>query len=809
MLRILGGLFAFASLMAVLAVVGVFALLYYFGQGLPDYHQLADYEPPVVTRIHAADGRLLAEFARERRIFIPVKAMPPRVMNAFIAAEDKTFYQHAGVDVPGIIAAMIKNVEYIGRGRRPIGASTITQQVAKNFLLSGEVSYKRKVREAILAMRIEKAFTKERIIELYLNEIYLGQGSYGVAAAGLNYFNKALDELSLAEIAFLAGLPKAPNSYNPVRNYDAAINRRNYVIGRMLEDGYITAAEAEFARREPLVVRERAAEEFVHADYFAEEVRRQLISQYGENKLYDGGLSVRTSLSPKLARLARNSLQNGLINFDRRKGWRGAVEKLANPDGWAERLEKLPEQLGPEDWRYAAVIKIDDDHAEIGLKGGNTGRIETKDMAWARGNRKINQIMAVGDIIVVSPVADAVGHYALQQIPKVEGALVALDPFTGRVLAMEGGFNQARSEFNRATQAWRQPGSSFKPFVYMAALERDMTPSTLVDDAPVEIDQGPGLGIWRPENYTDQYYGPTPLRVGIEKSRNIMTVRIAQHIGPKAVLDLAERFGINHKLPEVLSISLGTGEVLPINLVAAYGMIVNGGHKITPTLIDRIQDRQGNTIYRQDQRPCALCGGEDWQEGAKVPGLPDIRAQIIDPRIAYQMTHILEGVVERGTATVLRSLGRPLAGKTGTTNDGRDVWFVGFSPDLVAGVYVGYDEPQSLGGHETGATVAVPIFQDFMANALKDTPPVPFRIPPGVRLVRVDPATGAESTDPSHSIWEAFIPGTEPGAMPQILSEDGQRITPAGAAGTVSPGAEPANPVTPAIPVDAGTGGIY
>ena len=805
MLRFFGGLFAFACLAGVVTVIGLFTALYYFGQGLPDYHQLADYQPPVVTRIHAGDGRLLAEYAREKRIFIPIKAMPPRVLNAFIAAEDKTFYQHAGLDVPGIVRAVVTNVQTIGSGRRPIGASTITQQVAKNFLLSGVVSYQRKIKEAILALRIEKTLSKERIIELYLNEIYLGFGSYGVAAAALNYFNKSLDELSLSEIAYLAGLPKAPNSYHPLRRYEAAIARRDYVIGRMFEDGYVTAAEAEVARREPLVVRERTAEEFVRADYFAEEVRRQLADKFGEQKLYDGGLSVRTSLDPRLAETARRALQDGLIDYDQRKGWRGPVEKLKTFENWAAKLASLPTTLGPPDWRYAVVLKVEANYVEIGLSGGVSGRIELADMAWARGNRQPGQILASGDIIAVSPVANQADRFALQQIPKIEGAIVALDPFTGRVLAMEGGFNQARSEFNRATQAWRQPGSSFKPFVYMAALERDMTPSTLVDDAPVEIDQGPGLGIWRPENYTDQYYGPTPLRVGIEKSRNIMTVRIAQHVGPPAILDIASRFGINRNLPSVLSIALGTGEVLPINMVAAYGMIVNGGKKITPTLIDRIQDRHGTTIFRQDQRPCALCGGEYWQEDRQVPALPDLRPQIIDTRVAYQMVHILEGVVQRGTAASLLSLNRPLAGKTGTTNDGRDAWFVGFSPDLVAGVYVGFDEPESLGSRETGASVAVPIFKDFMASALRDKPPIPFRTPPGIRLARINPQTGAESTDAKGTIWEAFLPGTEPGSVAKILSGDGQRIEPV--TGSVAP-ANDGQP-NPVPQVGTGTGGLY
>jgi penicillin-binding protein 1A len=575
-MRILLGILSGLVLIFVAAVgIAVFALNH-FGSQLPDYKQLADYQPPTVTRVHAGDGRLLAEFATERRVFIPIDAMPKRVTRAFISAEDQNFYKHPGVDFGAILRAIITNVENLGSGRRMIGASGITQQVAKNFLLTNEVSFQRKIKEAILAFRMEQTFSKERILELYLNEIFLGNRSYGVAAAALNYFNKSLDELTIAEAAYLGALPKAPNNYHPLRQHEAAIARRNWVIGRMAEDGYITVAEAEAAKAEPLVVRRRDETEYVTADYFAEEVRRELIERFGEHELYEGGLSVRTTVDPKLQDIAVRSLRDGLTAYDRRHGWRGPIDHLAVTDDWQRSLAAMAIPPGSEVWQMAVVLQVAADRAEIGLADGSRGRIPLTELKWARkvleGDRlgpepkQAGDVLQSGDVVLAERVLkDAKGRdlpantYGLRQIPLVQGGLVAMDPHTGRVLAMSGGFSARMSVFNRATQALRQPGSSFKPFVYMAALDNGFTPSTRVLDAPFAISQGPGLPIWRPQNYSEDYLGPTTLRVGMEKSRNVMTVRLAQGIGMDKVVDYAQRFGVVDKLQPVLYMSLDHG----------------------------------------------------------------------------------------------------------------------------------------------------------------------------------------------------------------------------------------------------------
>jgi penicillin-binding protein 1A len=763
-------------------------LIYHYGRSLPDYQQLADYEPPTVTRIHAGDGRLIAEYATEKRVFVPVEAMPKRVINAFIAAEDKNFYSHSGVDFGGVFRAILTNVENLGSNRRPIGGSTITQQVAKNFLLTNEVSLDRKVKEAILSFRIEKSLSKDRILELYLNEIYLGYGSYGVAAAALNYFDKSLSELSIAEMAYLAALPKAPTNYNPVRHKDAAVARRNWVIDRMAEDGYITAADAEAAKAEPLVVRNPEEAPTAHADFFVEEVRRELVDRFGEKGLYEGGLSVRTTLDPKLQEIADRNLRAGLVAYDRRHGWRGPIAHLALAQDWHAQIENVPPPPALPPWKIAIVLSVDAKSATVGLATGETGTIPFTEMLWARQTlkdqrygatpRRPADVLAVGDVIAVEAVAAdsdgnayPAGSYALRQIPDINGAIVALDPHTGRVLAMSGGYSYEASQFNRATQAMRQVGSSFKPFVYYTALADGFTPSTLVLDAPIVIDQGPGLPLWKPENYEHEFLGAVPMRVGIEKSRNLMTVRLAQTVGMDKVAATAERFGVVDKLPEVLSMALGATDTTLLKMTTAYAEFVNGGKKVTPTLIDRVQDRHGKTIFRHDERPCDGCRTEGVVPTMYVvPEIPDNREQIADPRIAYQIVSMLRGVVERGTGQKIRVIARPLAGKTGTTNDSFDTWFIGFSPDLVVGVFVGFDEPRTLGKHETGASVAVPIFRDVMIEALKDKPATPFRVPPGVLLVRVDPATGQPPTPGDRNvILEPFIPGTEPGAQPAAV----------------------------------------
>ncbi|MGE0745814.1 MAG: penicillin-binding protein 1A [Rhodospirillales bacterium] len=811
-------LLAFAACVAVLGLLGVggvIGAIYYYGRGLPDHEQLATYEPPVMTRVHAGDGRLIAELATERRVFVPVWAMPKVVVKAFISAEDKTFYEHSGIDFSGIARAVLTNVERMGSNRRPVGASTITQQVAKNFLLTNEVSFERKIKEALLAMRIEKALSKDRILELYLNEIYLGFGSYGVAAAALNYFNKPLDELTLGEAAFIAALPKAPNNYNPVRRPEAAKFRRDYVINRMLEDGFVTREQAADAIASPLTVARHNETEITRADYFVEEVRRQLIDRYGDKRVYGGGLSVRTTIDTRLQAIADASLRDGLIAYDRRHGWRGPLGRMGDLSSWQKKLADFPSVPEMPSWRRAVVTAVGDDRADIGLDDGERGRIPMSDLGWARPTqsdqrlgpppRRPADVLSVGDVVLVEPGKDA-GQFALRQVPEVSGGLVALDPHTGRVLAMSGGFSYSMSQFNRATQAQRQPGSSFKPFVYMAALENGFTPSTTVLDAPIAIDQGPGLAQWRPSNYRQEYYGPTTLRVGLEKSRNLMTVRLAQEVGIDRVADVAERFGVFDHMPRMLSMALGAGETTLLRMTAAYGMIVNGGSYLTPTIIDRVQDRNGKTIYRHDQRPCPDCRGLPWR-GDDAPEVPDDRSTVVDRITAYQMTAMLQGVAERGTAARLRALRRPLGGKTGTTNDSFDAWFIGFSPDLVVGTYIGFDTPRTLGDRETGSSAALPIFQAFMDKALGDKPSVPFRIPPGVRLVRVNPANGQLAAAGERGvILEAFRPGTEPGTGYQPGRRPVDESIPTAADEGDMP---PAATATPLMPARAGGDGLY
>ena len=791
---------------AILASGAGLYILWQFGRDLPAHRQLATYEPPTMTRVHAGDGRILAEFATEKRVFVPIDAIPKRVISAFLAAEDDQFYSHPGIDFVSVIRAVVQNLINLARDRRPVGASTITQQVAKNFLLSNELSFERKIKEAILAFRIERALTKDRILELYLNEIYLGFGSYGVAAAALNYFNKSLAELTIAEAAFLAALPKAPSNYNPIRHHATAKSRRNWAIDRMLAEDTITAEEARWARAEPLIVRTRDETDVVDAPYFAEEVRRELIQRYGEDRLYAGGLSVRTSLDSRLQQIADRALREGIVIYDRRHGWRGPINRIEPGEDWVDRLRAVePPELGA--WWLATVLDVQDSMAVIGFVDGAQGRIPFPELTWARAWREGQRIgpavrrpadvLAAGDVIAVESVTHSDdgapypdGTFTLRQIPKVNGAIVALDPHTGRVLAMTGGYNYAVSEFNRATQAMRQPGSAFKPFVYLAALDSGrFTPSTMILDAPFVIDQGPGLGKWKPANYTRKFYGTSPMRVGVENSRNLMTVRLAQNVGIERVADIAERFGVVDEMPWHLSMALGAGETTLLRLTAGYAMMVNGGKRITPSVIDRVQDRHGRTIFRHDGRPCGDCRGAAAANWA-VPNVPDNREQIVDPISAYQVVSMLEGVVKRGTGRRIRTVDKPLAGKTGTTNDSFDTWFIGFSPDLAVGVFVGFDTPRSLGSRETGSSVAAPVFKEFMATALEGEPEIPFRIPPGVRLVRVSRTSGlpAKPAD-TDVILEAFRPGTIPTEAGPVL--DGSQA------------------VSASAPEVTGTGGLY
>ncbi|MGB0750271.1 MAG: penicillin-binding protein 1A, partial [Magnetospiraceae bacterium] len=783
MMRVITGICAFIVFLGLTGLgVGLYGF-YYFGKDLPDYTQLAQYEPAVSTRVHGGDGRMLAEYAIERRIFVPIDAIPERVVNAFLSAEDKSFYEHPGIDFTSILGAMIRNVELYRQGRRMTGASTITQQVAKNFLLTNEYKFTRKIKEMILAMRIERVFDKRQILELYLNDIFLGNG-YGVAAAALGYFDKSLDELTIAEAAYLAALPKAPSNYHPIRQHKAAVERRNWVIGRLAEDGRITEEEATEAQATPLevVTRQRGRDQIVSA-YFAEEIRRELADRYGEDGLYKGGLYVHATLDPRLQDIAAQAIHKGLTEYDRRHGWRGPLAEIDPAGSWGGQLADHVPDGAPLEWVPAVVLSFEKNRlTAIGLNDGTRGTIPFAELQWARPwekdqrlgaeVRKPEDVLKPGDVVLVEAVTEAAASggkdpkpypensYALRQIPAVEGAIVAMDPHTGRVLAMQGGFSADRSEFNRATQAKRQPGSAFKPFVYLAALEEGYAPTTIIDDAPFVIDQGPGLPKWRPSNYSNKFYGPSTMRLGVEKSRNLMTVRLAQNLGMEKVVDIAARFGIIQDMPPALSMSLGAGETTLLDLTNAYAMIVNGGKKISPTFIDRIQDRHGRTIYRHDVRVCQGCDSTDWHS---LPSVSDNREQVTDPQSAYQMVSILQGVVQRGTGARLSRLGIPLAGKTGTTNDSYDAWFMGFSADLAVGAFVGFDQPRTLGRREQGASAALPIFMEFMKEAAKIRPAAPFRVPPQISLARVDRETGK----PSHGsgkdvILEAFKVGNVP-----------------------------------------------
>ncbi|HWP15664.1 MAG TPA: penicillin-binding protein 1A [Xanthobacteraceae bacterium] len=799
LLRFFGWIFAVGTVVFLVGVAGAAGLFWHFSKDLPDYSQLQDYEPPVMTRVHAGDGSLLAEYATQRRLYLPIQAIPKLVLNAFIAAEDKNFYEHGGLDFQGIARAMLFMAQNYGSGRRPQGASTITQQVAKNFLLTNEASFERKIKEALLALKIERTYSKDKILELYLNEIYLGLGAYGVAAASLLYFDKSVHELTPAEAAYLAALPKAPNNYHPFRQRERAIERRNYVLDRMIEDRYLKAEEGEKAKKEPLAVTPRPTGAHIFAaEYFAEEVRRDLNDRYGEKKLYEGGLSVRTTLDPKLQSIARKTFTDGLVKFDENLGYRGAIQKLDISGDWGTKLAEVKALSDIAPWRLAVVLETSDQSARIGLQPGRDpggsvskertiGNIPIEGVKWAKAAEgpqryktpsRVTQVLAPGDVIYVDPLDKDAGKYRLRQVPEISGAMLVMDPWTGRVLAMVGGFSFDQSQFNRSTQALRQPGSSFKPFVYAAALDNGYTPSTIVMDAPIEVDTGAGGGgVWRPENYSHKFYGPQTLRFGLEHSRNVMTVRLAQDVGMPLIAEYAKRFGVYDDLPTYLSFALGAGETTVMRMVSAYSMFANGGKRIKPTLIDRIQDRYGHTIYRHDQRECRGCDAEKWAQQPE-PSLVDRREQVLDPMTAYQITSMMEGVVQRGTAAgagFQREIGKPIAGKTGTTNDEKDVWFVGFSPDIAVGVYLGYDKPRHIARGASGGHTAAPIVKDFLKLALADKPGVPFRVPPGLKLVRIDPKSGTRiSAGSSGGILEAFKPGTAPPDNYPVVGYDGQ-----------------------------------
>ncbi len=838
MLRFFGWLFGLLFMVVLGLAAAALYIIYDVSKDLPDYKQLASWEPPVITRMHAADGSMLAEYAQERRLYIPVGLIPQRVIQAYVSAEDKNFFTHAGLDWRGIGKAVLRfaQVKITGRGQI-VGASTITQQVAKNFLLSNERTWSRKLKEALIVQRIESSFSKDQIMELYLNDIFLGMNSYGIAAASLNYFGKSLDELSLEETAYLAALPKGPKNYNPFTNYDRAIERRNYVLNQMFDNGYIKDDELKTALSKPLKVNQRpVGAQLFAAESFAEEAHRELIQKYGKETLDRSGYSVRTTLDPKLQIFARQAVARGLIGFDRKRGYRGPKENVQLEGGdWAKYLESyhIPADEAP--WRIAIVTEVSEQGATVGLQPHvqQDGKIEDKRetgfvplqlMLWAKKYvdgeklgpdiKKPSDVVKVGDIIYVAP-SGKENEYHLVQVPEVSGALVAMDPHTGRVLAMVGGFSYGESQFNRAVQAMRQPGSSFKPVVYAAALDNGYSPASVVLDAPIEF-KLPNGESWKPKNYEKDFFGPSTLRRGIEQSRNTMTVRLADAMGITKVADLAQRLGIYDHMPHQLSMALGAGETSLLKMTTAYSMIANGGKKVEATLIDRIQDRFGRTIFRFDKRDCTACKVDHYTPGMNEPDLIDNREVVINPYTAYQITSMMEGVVERGTGKKVQIVGKPVAGKTGTSNDEKDAWFIGFTPDLAVGVFIGFDTPKPMGKKRTGGELAAPVVADFMRLALRDKAAVPFRVPRGIELIPIHVNTGKRGIYGEDGvILEAFKPGDEPPANTTVIGTGGgtrQSSQPAGAGVVLVPAAKPPADQTPPAQdggLTNGGGGLY
>jgi len=728
-----------------------FSTLWYFSSDLPDYKILSNYKPPISSRVHSGDGQLIAEHALQKRLFIPYDSIPKKVIYSFISAEDKNFFSHPGVDAKIVTRAIIKNVKNIFSTKRLEGASTITQQVAKNFLLTKEVSVKRKIKEAILAFRIERAYSKERIMELYLNQIYLGEGTYGVAAASLEYFDKSVRDLDYDEAALLAALPRAPSKYNPYKSKKTATIRRNFVLKNLYENSYINKAEYEDLKKKEIKTKKRKIKLLENANFYSEEVRRIVSDTYGYDDLYKGGLSIRTPLNSQYQIEALKALREGLEQYDRRHGWRGPITNIKTID-WQKNIQELTLDKSL-NWKLAKVIDVDKLTAKIETENKEIGFIDFNNVSWVR-KKSFEDFLNLNDIVYVKKIIK--NKWNLKQLPKINGAIVVMDPYTGRVLAMVGGFSFKLSEFNRATQAKRQPGSAFKPFVYAAALESGFTPSTLVLDAPFVMDQGEGLKTWKPENYGKNFYGPSTLRIGLEKSRNLITVRIAQKVGFDQMSKITNNFGIYNDIPEILSVSLGAAETTLIQLTNAYCTFANGGKKVTPIFIDRIQDRRGKTIYNSDKRKCIKCEQISYLSD-QVPKIEDNFEQVISPETAYQMISMLEGVVQRGTGRKLKHLNLNLAGKTGTTNNNTDTWFIGFTSKLVVGIYVGFDEPSSLGRYETGGKTAMPIFKKFILSSISKQDATPFKVPDGIVMMVVDPATGQKvDFNSKNSIYESF-----------------------------------------------------
>ena len=706
---------------------------------MPDYKYLKSYKPPVSSKLYSGEGILVSDFSAEKRIFVPYDSIPRTVINAFLSAEDKNFFKHPGVDAKGVIRAFKNNVFNYLNEKRLEGASTITQQVAKNFLLSNEVSIDRKIKEAILAFRIERALTKERILELYLNQIYLGEGSYGIASASLRYFDKSINELNYAEAALLAALPKAPSKYNPYKNKDLAKFRRNLVVNNLFENSYINKNQYNKILNSEIKLRKRKRIYFEDSRYFVEEVRKKVINNYGFEKVYKQGFNIKTPIDLNLQKIATNSLRQGLENYDKRRGWRGPLKNKNLNKDWRKGLEKfhLEKSIG---WEIAIVKRIDKFEAIIETKKNKTGIINHEDINWTRKNFK--QLLNIGDIIYVKKKNE--GNYSLKQLPLANGGIVVMDPFSGRILAMSGGFSFKKSEFNRTTQALRQPGSAFKPFIYALALENNFTPSTLILDAPIVLDQGTELKMWKPKNYGKKFYGSSTLRTGVEKSRNLMTVRVAQELGIDKIINFSKKLKIYENPDELMSISLGSEETTLLKITTAYCSFVNGGKLVDPILIDRIQDSEGNTIFKNEKRVCDSCDKISFT-GTNIPLIKNNFIKIFSPQTAYQMTSILEGVIKRGTGKGLRDLNLQIAGKTGTTNKNTDAWFIGFTSNLVVGVYVGHDTPKSLGKIETGSKAAMPIFKEFIKNSINNYEARPFKVAKGIKMMVVDSVTGEKA----------------------------------------------------------------
>jgi penicillin-binding protein 1A len=731
----------------------VFSSLWYFSSGLPDYKKLESYEPPVSSRIYSNNGSLIAEYAIEKRLFIPYDSIPTLIVNAFLSAEDKNFFNHPGIDPKGIIRAVLNNFKNIAKDKRLEGASTITQQVAKNFLLTNEVSLKRKIKEAILAFRIEKAYTKKKILELYLNQIYLGEGTYGIAAASLEYFDKSVKELNYSEAALLAALPKAPSKYNPFRHYDLAKLRRDLVLQNLNENNFINNKDFEKYKKEKINLKKRKIKLLKEANYYSEEIRRTIKDNYGFDKLYAEGLSIKSALDVDYQLHALSALRSGIESYDRRHGWRGPVLNTKLEKDWLEKLKekKIDSSLG---WKFAKIVEVNESGISFKIVSEKEqGKIKTTSLKWAI-KKTINNSFKINDIIFVSK--NQKGDWELKQYPKVNGAIVAINPHNGKVKALVGGFSFESSEFNRATQAKRQPGSAFKPFVYAAALENNFSPNSIILDAPFIAEQGVGLKNWKPENYGKEFYGPSTLRKGIEYSRNLMTVRIAQEIGLKKILKLSETLNIYKEIPELMSVSLGSAETTLFQITNAYATFVNGGKKINPVLIERIQDRRGKTIFNSDNRECIGCD-RYLESETIIPTIKVTDQQAISKETAYQILSMLEGTIQRGTGKRLRDLKVPLAGKTGTTNENYDAWFIGSTSNLVIGVYIGFDKPKTLGRYETGAKVALPVFKNFIKQALYKDDFKPFLIPKEIFFSAINYDTGKkEDFSNTKSILEAF-----------------------------------------------------